>query len=179
VEYTEIDEETASARDAEGELVFWAGNTAIHVLDRDFVRRVARGADELLPYHASKKKIPSVDAEGRPVAPEEPNGWKLERFVFDALPHAEGVCVVEALREHEYSPVKNAEGSDSPETARRDLDAEVRGWLREAGIALPADDVAIEVDHARVDGPDEARALGIRSVDEAGDVVRTRAGGGA
>ena len=176
VEYTELDDEHRHARDAEGELVYWAGNTAIHVLDTTFVRRVAADADRLLPYHASVKKIPCVDEDGRTATPETPNGLKLERFVFDALPVARNVCIVETARSEEYSPVKNAQGNDSPATSRRDLAAEYRRWLGAAGIALPDVSAAIELDHAWIDGTEDARALGIEHVAEGGDMIRIAVG---
>jgi hypothetical protein len=50
--------------DADGELLFWAGSIAMHVLDRAFAERIAAQADSLLPYHASPKSIPYVDADG-------------------------------------------------------------------------------------------------------------------
>jgi UDP-N-acetylglucosamine/UDP-N-acetylgalactosamine diphosphorylase len=171
VEYTELDDAHRQARDASGELVFWAGNMATHAFDLAFVRRVAAEADRWLPFHVSEKPIPTVDDEGRPVAPREPNGRKLERFVFDALSAARGVCIVEAGRAEEFSPVKNAAGGDSPETARRDLLAQYRAWLRAAGIEPPGA-AAIEIDHARVDGPEDLRELGIRNLAEAPDVIR-------
>jgi len=172
IEYTEIDDEHRFATDANGDLEFWAGNAAIHIFSTAFIRRVAERADELLPYHTSAKRIPTIDADGRPIEPAEPNGLKLERFVFDALGAARSVCVVEADRNLEYSPIKNAEGADSPSSARRDLIAVYRSWLDAAGIELPKDSVAIEIDHSQVDGPDEARALGIQRCAEAGDTIR-------
>jgi len=172
VEYTEIDDEHRFATDEDDELVFWAGNAAIHVFATAFIRRVADSADDFLPYHVSEKLIPTIDDEGRPVRPSEPNGRKLERFVFDALGAARSVCLVEGERDREYSPVKNAEGADSPASARRDLIAVYRSWLDAAGIEAPERGVAIEIDHSRVDGPDEARALGIQRCAEAGDVIR-------
>lgn len=78
-------------QDESGELFYWAGNAAIHLFATSFAQRVAADAECWLPYHASAEKIPGVDAEGRAVAPDEPNGWKFERFVFDALPAAERV----------------------------------------------------------------------------------------
>jgi UDP-N-acetylglucosamine/UDP-N-acetylgalactosamine diphosphorylase len=169
VEYTEIDDRSRTLRDAQGELVYWAGSVAIHAIETSFARRVAADAERMLPYHASAKKIPYVDADGRLVRPTEPNGHKLERFLFDALPAAERAAVVEVVRSEEYAPVKNAEGGDSPATARRALDAEVRRWLAAAGIALPAD-AWVEVDHARIDGEEDARESGIR--DASAPVIR-------
>ncbi|MCG8591505.1 MAG: UDPGP type 1 family protein [Proteobacteria bacterium] len=174
VEYTEISDEHRYATDAAGELVYWAGNLAIHVFATDFLRRMAADADARLPYHASAKKIPYVDRQGHPVAPSEPNGYKLERFVFDALPAANRVSLVEARLPDEFSPIKNAEGVESPETARRDLQAVTRRWLTEAGLELPAPDCGVELDHSRIDGPEEAASF--RSLTEAGDVIRTAPG---
>ena len=176
VEYTEISDTHRNARDDAGELVYWAGNAAIHVLGTRFVRRTARQAERSLPFHASPKKIPALDADGRPSEPSEPNGHKLERFIFDALPAARAVCVVEAQRSLEYSPVKNATGEDSPETARRDLMACYRSWLEEAEIALPGPDIALEIDHAVVDGPEDAQRLGVASIQEASEVIRQSSG---
>jgi UDP-N-acetylglucosamine/UDP-N-acetylgalactosamine diphosphorylase len=139
VEYTEIDDEHRFERDPSGELVYWAGSIAIHLLEVDFARRIAADAERHLPYHASPKKIPCTDANGRPVRPDEPNGNKLERFLFDALPSAARVALLEVARDEEYAPVKNAEGGDSPATARRALDRVVRSWLAVAGIPAPDD----------------------------------------
>ena len=72
--------------------------------------------------------------------------------------------------------MKNAEGHDSPETARRGLTARYRAWLAAAGVALPGSDAAIEIDHSQIDGPDDTRRLRIQSIAEAGDVVRIASG---
>jgi len=175
VEYTEIDDAHRQARDSRGELLFGAGNMAVHAFDPAFVRRVAGEAERRLPYHASAKKIPHVDAAGRTLAPEAPNGHKLERFVFDALPAARHVCVVEAGRD-EYSPVKNASGSDSPETARRDLSACYRGWLEVAGVDAPPEGAVLEIDEARIGGPEDLQQQGIRRIEDAPDTIHVRTG---
>jgi UDP-N-acetylglucosamine/UDP-N-acetylgalactosamine diphosphorylase len=178
VEYTEIDDALRNARDAGGGLKMWAGSIAIHVFGREFLRRVAERAETLLPYHASEKRIPALDAEGRPTHPTTPNGVKLERFVFDALPAAQRVCVVETLREDEYAPVKNARGDDSPESARRALCEQYRRWLAAADVALPERLRALEIDHSRVDGPEDARQLGIHRAEEAPEVIHMDVGSG-
>jgi hypothetical protein len=86
------------------------------------------------------------------------------------------MVAVEARREAEYSPIKNASGAASPESGRRDLVACYRRWLRGAGIALPKGDVALEVDHEWIDGSEDARAMGIRHAAEAQHVIRIATG---
>jgi UDP-N-acetylglucosamine pyrophosphorylase len=172
VEYTEIDDAHRFATDPAGELVYWAGSVAIHALDVAFARRIAAGAERHLPYHASAKKIPFVDAAGATVRPSEPNGHKLERFLFDALPAARHVALLEVERADEYAPLKNAEGTDSPATARRALDAVARRWLAIANVATP-DDRWVEVDHAKVDCADDVRAH-VRRAEDAGLVLAPR-----
>lgn len=172
VEYTELAAAEAEARDPDGALRLWAGAIGLHAFSLDFLRRVAPRADGLLPLHASPKPIPCIDAEGRPVAPREPNGYKLERFVFDLFPEARALATVEALREDEYAPVKNADGSESPASARRALDACARRWLAAAGWTLPPSSVALELDHSVIDGPEDAAHLTVRDAAAAGPVVR-------
>ena len=67
--------------------------------------------------------------------PAEPNGHKLERFVFDALAATDRVLVMETPRSLEYSPVKNADGSESPATARRDLVSRYRACIATANAS--------------------------------------------
>ena len=179
IEYTEIREPHRSARDEAGELVHWAGGISAHVLDVAFLERAAAHEAEWLPEHASAKKIPCVDDEGVAVSPSEPNGYKLERFVFDALPHANRVCIVEALREDEYAPVKNAQGGDSPHTARAALSDRARRLLREAGIEEPPPGDWIELDPERIDGAEDLRALGVRHFRDAPESILTASGGTA
>lgn len=175
VEYTELEDDHRYARDDERQLRYWAGNIALHCFDTAFLASLADQVDELLPFHASAKKIPTVDAQGEAVSPEEPNGNKLERFVFDALPAASRVCNVEALRSAEFSPVKNARGNDSAETCRRDLVAQYSRWLAAAGIEIDAG-TALEMDHAIVDSAADLVAQRISSPQDAGDFLRMESG---
>jgi UDP-N-acetylglucosamine/UDP-N-acetylgalactosamine diphosphorylase len=138
IEYSDLPMALQRETDAQGRLRFLAGSIAIHVLDREFVRRTAAGAARL-PWHLARKKIPTVDASGKPVRPDGPNGVKFEMFVFDALPLARNPIVVETRRRDDFSPVKNAEGVDSPRTCREDQLRQFARWLAAAGEPLATD----------------------------------------
>jgi UDP-N-acetylglucosamine/UDP-N-acetylgalactosamine diphosphorylase len=140
VEYSDLPLERQRETDAAGALRFLAGSVAIHLLDREFIRRMAAGGEGVaLPFHRADKKIPTVDAAGRPVRPEKPNGVKFELFVFDALPFARDPVVIEARRADDFSPVKNADGLDSPRTCRDDQLRQYARWLAAQGVAVPVD----------------------------------------
>jgi UDP-N-acetylglucosamine/UDP-N-acetylgalactosamine diphosphorylase len=64
---------------------------------------------------------------------------KLEQFVFDAIPLAKNAIVYETDRAEEFSPVKNAEGTDSPATSRRDQVRRAARWLQAAHVEVPLD----------------------------------------
>lgn len=138
IEYSDLSEEDSAARNADGSLKFRAGNLAIHVFDVAFVENLNRGGLKL-PWHVAHKKIAYLNEHGVRVIPEEPNGYKFETFVFDALQYAEKTAILEVPREFEFSPVKNARGIDSPATARRDQINVFGGWLEIAGLTVPRD----------------------------------------
>jgi UDP-N-acetylglucosamine/UDP-N-acetylgalactosamine diphosphorylase len=124
----------------DGSLRFSPGSIAIHVIDRDFARRMAAGGPEVaLPFHRADKKIATVDATGAAVKPDKANGVKFEMFVFDALPFARNSIVIETARADDFSPVKNAEGVDSPKTCREDQMRQFGRWLKAAGATVDTD----------------------------------------
>jgi hypothetical protein len=86
--------------------------------------------------------------------------------------------VVEGERAIDYSPIENAGGEDSPATAREDRVALslYRSWLDAAKIGFPRGAAAIEVDHSRIDSPEEACQLGIQRYEDAGNLIRVAAG---
>jgi len=137
IEYSDLPDALAEARDPDGRLRFEAGSIAIHILSRAFVERLSAGRRFALPFHRAEKKIPCIDDRGRPVNPARPNGIKFETFAFDALPMAENPVVLEIDRAVEFSPVKNASGEDSPATAQRDMVRLAAAWLEEAGVQVP------------------------------------------
>lgn len=136
IEYSDLADSLRDARDDDGKLTFRAGNIAVHGISRAFVEKLNEGTFGL-PFHIARKEIPGVQADG---TVEKRPGVKFETFVFDALPLASKVMVLEVPRASEFSPIKNREGSDSPETSRRDQSAQFASWLIAAGVAVPTDD---------------------------------------
>ena len=126
-----------SAAESDGSLRFNAGSIAIHALRVSFVERLNHGGQLKLPWHRAEKKVPYVDEAGSAVKPEKPNAVKLEQFVFDAIPLAKNPIVLETDRAEEFSPVKNAEGVDSPATSKRDQIRRAARWLQSAGVDVP------------------------------------------
>jgi UDP-N-acetylglucosamine/UDP-N-acetylgalactosamine diphosphorylase len=107
-------------------------------------------ATPALPFHRADKKIATVDSAGQPVKPSAANGVKFEMFVFDALPFADNSIVIETARADDFSPVKNAEGLDSPQTCRDDQLRQFARWLKGVGAAVETDatglpKVAVEI----------------------------------
>ncbi|EHL02177.1 Nucleotide-diphospho-sugar transferase [Glarea lozoyensis ATCC 20868] len=142
VEYSEIDKETAEAKDAKQPdvLKFRAANIVNHYYSFRFLESIPDWADKL-PHHVARKKIPYVDTEkGNTVKPDKPNGIKLEQFVFDVFPMLElnKFACMEVKREDEFSPLKNAKGTgeDDPDTSKRDIMNQGQRWVEAVGATV-------------------------------------------
>lgn len=147
VEYSEIDNATAEAKDPKQPelLKFRAANIVNHYYSFKFLETIEEWA-HLLPHHVARKKIPYVDTEtGETIKPERPNGIKLEQFVFDVFPLLEPrkFASMEVKREDEFSPLKNARGTgeDDPESSRRDIMNQGARWVRSAGGTVESEGV--------------------------------------
>lgn len=144
IEYSDMPKEMTEERAADGTLAFRAGSPAIHLFGVPFLERVTSGRQRLA-FHLARKKVPHWDpTTGRAVTPDVPNALKFELFVFDALPMAERWLAVEAKREDEFAPLKNADGPDSLATCQALMIGQARRWLRSAGATV-ADDAAVEI----------------------------------
>lgn len=147
IEYSDMPEDLMQAKDESGKLKFLSGSIAIHILSLDFINQMGGGdsASPSLPFHRANKKIPTVDDLGKQIIPDSPNGVKFEMFVFDALPFSDNTVVIETRRSADFSPVKNAEGLDSPLTCRQDQMKEFASWLKAAGVTVAGDEHGVPV----------------------------------
>jgi UDP-N-acetylglucosamine/UDP-N-acetylgalactosamine diphosphorylase len=159
IEYSDMPMAMQRETNPDGSLRYSAGSIAIHIIDREFARKMAgpsfakapAGSSSrfatgeaavnapVLPFHRADKKIATIDAAGQPVKPAQANGVKFEMFVFDALPFADNSVVIETARADDFSPVKNAEGVDSPQTCRDDQLRQFARWLKGVGAAVETD----------------------------------------
>lgn len=152
VEYSEIDKETAEAKDPKQPdvLKFRAANIVNHYYSFAFLESIPDWAKNL-PHHVARKKIPYTDLKsGETVKPEKPNGIKLEQFVFDVFPMLDlnKFACLEVRREDEFSPLKNAKGTgeDDPDTSKRDIMQQGKRWAEAAGAIVTGEgDGGIEV----------------------------------
>lgn len=115
VEYYELSDDMMNAKDANGDPAYNYG-VILNYLFR--VNDLSAVADDKMPLHVVKKKIPYIDENGNEVKPTEPNGYKFEQLVLDMI-HQLSTCLpYEVIREKEFAPIKNPTGVDSVESAR-------------------------------------------------------------
>jgi len=145
IEYSDLADELAEARDEDRRLRLRAGSIAVHAFDLSFLERVA-AEPESLPLHLARKAVPCLDGTGRLVRPAEPNAFKFERFIFDLMPLARRVLTVEIDAAEGFAPLKNPPGADAdaPEHVQAAMTALARNRCRAAGIWL-AEDIALEL----------------------------------
>jgi len=115
VEYTEISKEMSEMRNEKGELIFAEANTLCNLFHIDVIEEISKNK---LPYHSAHKKATYMNTEGEIIKGETPNAYKFESFMFDAFETLDNMVILRVKREEEFAPVKNAQGVDSPETAR-------------------------------------------------------------
>ena len=154
IEYSDLSDELREAKDASGELLFRAGNIAVHALDVAFVEELNQSGELDLPWHIARKRMQVLGADGTRT---EVEGAKFETFVFDALAKSPTSVTLEVDRAEEFSPVKNKDGVDSAESCRVDLQRVFVGLAGDLGSTLevsPAYAETAEEFAARAGDPD-------------------------
>ena len=146
IEYTELDIYPALLdTNADGSLTHFAANAGIHILDIEFIERVYRNY-ERFPWHCSHKKVAHVRESGDLVKPDEPNAYKFETFVFDALNYADGHPIaMEIDVKTEYALSKQMEGPGGVTEARQLMHDYWSEWLRAAGCLRDLSGIDVEI----------------------------------
>ena len=125
VEYSDLPENYRDMTNADGSLTFDGGNIAIHLFKLSGLRKLQTSR---LPWHTARKTVCGIE-----------KCWKFEQFLFDAFPQLGSMLPFGVVREEEFSPVKNAEGNDSPKTARTMIGKLHKEWLKKAHVEVKED----------------------------------------
>lgn len=143
IEYSEISNALAEKVDPldESKLYLRAANIVNHYYSVELLDRMLAkwtSSQEFLPFHIAKKKIPCLDlTTGEFVKPSEPNGIKLEQFIFDVFLSVDldKFGCMEVDRAEEFSPLKNsnAAANDNPNSCRRHYMELGTKWVKENG----------------------------------------------
>lgn len=96
VEYSEIDETERLKKDASGNLLYSLANISRFCFSMDFIKKIGN-VD--LPLHQAFKAVSYLGTTM--------NAYKFETFIFDVLPFANKVEVLEDMREDCFSPLKD------------------------------------------------------------------------
>ena len=114
IEYSEMSEEMQNEKDINGNLRYKESHILCNLFSVDAIENLSQND---LPYHIAHKKAAYKNEKGEMVEPNEPNAYKLEKFMFDAFSELNDMVVYRVKREREFGPIKNKEGKDSPYTA--------------------------------------------------------------
>jgi len=116
IEYTEIPEEMVEAVNEENEMVFGEA----HIMCNLFTyKALEKASEEILKYHVAYKKSKYLDENEKVVTPKKENSYKFEKFIFDAFELFDDITILRGNRENDFAPIKNADGVDSPKTAKK------------------------------------------------------------
>lgn len=116
IEYSEIPDKLASAVDEDGDLTYGESHIMCNLFNIEILKKLATVT---LPYHKAHKKNSYLDSKGNLIVPEEPNSYKFETFIFDSFNYVDNIAILRGIREIDFAPVKNKDGVDSPETAKK------------------------------------------------------------
>lgn len=116
IEYTELPDDLKEAKKENGELLYSEAHLLMNMFHISVISEIQENA---LEYHVAHKKCDYKNEKGEIIKATEPNAYKFETFLFDAFGRMDEIGVLRYHREECYAPIKNAEGVDSPETARK------------------------------------------------------------
>ncbi|MGN1270446.1 MAG: UTP--glucose-1-phosphate uridylyltransferase [Clostridia bacterium] len=116
IEYTELPKEIASIRDDDGELVFGESHIMCNLFSLNAIKKAST---KELEYHIAFKRADYLDENGNFIEVEKPNAYKFEKFIFDSFKLFNNISILRGKREEDFAPVKNMNGEDSPETAKK------------------------------------------------------------
>lgn len=116
IEYTELQNEMRLAVDECGEMVYGESHIMCNLYN---IEAIEKASTKELKYHVAEKKAKYVNEKGELVIPEKENCYKFEKFVFDSFCLFDEIAILRGKREEDFAPIKNKDGVDCPETAKK------------------------------------------------------------
>ena len=116
IEYTEIPNDVASTLNENNELVFGESHIMCNLFN---INAIKKCAGKEMEYHVAKKKSNYLSENGIFIESDEPNAYKFEQFIFDSFKLFDDIAILRGIREEDFAPIKNKDGEDSPETAKK------------------------------------------------------------
>lgn len=116
IEYTELPNDVASITNEDGELIFGESHIMCNLFN---INAIKECSNKELQYHIAIKKTDFLDKNKNLIKPEKPNAYKFEQFIFDSFKLFDDIAILRGKREEDFAPIKNKEGEDSPETAKK------------------------------------------------------------
>ena len=115
IEYTEISKEMSKEKNENGDLKYGESHILCNLFN---IQAIDKLSTDKLPYHCAHKKANYMDENKNIIIAKEPNAYKFEAFLFDAFESLDDMVIMRVKREDEFAPIKNADGVDSPQTAK-------------------------------------------------------------
>lgn len=143
LEYNEMPDALRTAKEGD-DLVYQAAHICVNLFSVDYLKTLADKKLEL-GFHSALKRIRCMkkdeSGEWTTYTPDQPNGVKLERFIFDAFKYcdSEEVALLEVNRNEEFAPIKNAVGPGIADTAETALDMTLALRNRSMSTAAESD----------------------------------------
>lgn len=116
IEYTELPENISNLKDEDGDLLYGESHIMCNLFNLEAIKKCSTKA---LEYHVAVKKSEFLDESKNLIKPKEPNAYKFEQFIFDSFKLFDDIAILRGIREEDFAPIKNKEGEDSPQTAKK------------------------------------------------------------
>lgn len=116
IEYTELQNEMRLAVDECGEMVYGESHIMCNLYN---IEAIEKASTKELKYHVAEKKVKYINEKEELVIPEKENCYKFEKFIFDSFCLFDEIAILRGKREEDFAPIKNKDGVDCPETAKK------------------------------------------------------------
>lgn len=116
IEYTEIPKKMRFAKNENDEMLYGESHIMCNLYN---IEAIEKASSKELKYHVAKKRSNYINEKCELIIPNSENCYKFEKFIFDSFCLFDEIVILRGKREEDFAPIKNKEGADSPETAKK------------------------------------------------------------